>query len=267
MPTPLEILLDPISLMIVVMYATLMLWEAIAPARKLPIVKGWKVRALTAFVVFFYLSTYLPLLWNGYLAQHQLFDLSQFSILSTTLIGLAVIELGIYIWHRTMHSSKLLWRMFHQMHHSAERLDSYGAFYFSPLDMIGWTALSSLCLTLLVGLPAQAATNVILFTTFFAIFQHANINTPRWLGYFIQRPESHTVHHATDIHFNNFSDLPVFDILFGTFKNPKTYKHETGLFPGASAQIVDMLLMRDLQENSDVSTNNKNTISAQNQIA
>jgi sterol desaturase/sphingolipid hydroxylase (fatty acid hydroxylase superfamily) len=34
--------------------------------------------------------------------------------------------------------SNILWRIFHQMHHSAERLDTYGAFYFSPYDMIGF---------------------------------------------------------------------------------------------------------------------------------
>ncbi|MCK7498219.1 MAG: hypothetical protein MZW92_51875 [Comamonadaceae bacterium] len=32
------------------------------------------------------------------------------------------------------------------------RIDSFGAFWFSPLDMVGWTVLFSLCLTLGVGL-------------------------------------------------------------------------------------------------------------------
>ena len=30
---------------------------------------------------------------------------------------------------------------------SAERVDSFGAFYFSPLDVVGWTVLASLTLT------------------------------------------------------------------------------------------------------------------------
>tara|TARA_B100000965_G_scaffold386184_1_gene388202 strand:+ start:1134 stop:1253 length:120 start_codon:yes stop_codon:yes gene_type:complete len=33
-----------------------------------------------------------------------------------------------------------------QMHHSAEVVDSIGAFYFSPLDMIGFTLLGSISL-------------------------------------------------------------------------------------------------------------------------
>lgn len=128
-----------------------------------------------------------------------------------------------------MHSSPLLWRVFHRTHHTANRLDTYGAFYFSPMDMVGWTVLASLCLTLVVGLSAQAATAVLLITTFFSIFQHANIKTPRWLGYIIQRPESHTVHHAEGIHRFNYSDLPLFDIVFGTFRNPLGFEYRVGL--------------------------------------
>ena len=41
MPTPIEILLDPISLGVLALYAALVLWEALAPGRQLPKVKGW----------------------------------------------------------------------------------------------------------------------------------------------------------------------------------------------------------------------------------
>src|SRR5262249_61188680 len=40
MPTPIELLLDPISLVIIVLYAAMIVWEAIAPARPLPVVRG-----------------------------------------------------------------------------------------------------------------------------------------------------------------------------------------------------------------------------------
>ncbi len=143
-----------------------------------------------------------------------------------------------------MHTNNYLWRMFHQMHHSAERLDTYGAFYFSPLDIAGWTALGTICFSVILGLTPQAVTITLLVTNFFSIFQHANIRTPVWLGYIIQRPESHTVHHAKGIHGFNYSDLTLFDMLFGTFRNPSTYKHETGFYEGASARIKDMLLFR-----------------------
>jgi sterol desaturase/sphingolipid hydroxylase (fatty acid hydroxylase superfamily) len=251
MPTPIEILLDPVALTVFAVYAALMLWEALAPARALPAVPGWKARGLAAFAVYFFLSSYLPLLWSEQLVRFQLADLSALGTWGGAVAGLLVMEAGIYAWHRSLHTSPLLWRSFHQMHHSAERLDSYSAFWFSPLDMVGWTVLGSLCLTLLVGITPEAATLVLLATTFFSIFQHSNVRTPRWLGYLVQRPESHSRHHARGVHAGNYADLPLFDMLFGTFHNPRDFAPQTGFYQGASARVGDMLRWRDVSHPAD----------------
>ena len=123
------------------------------------------------------------------------------------------------------------------------------AYWFSPLDMVAWTLLPSVILTIL-GVPPAAATMTILIVSFLSTFQHANVRTPRWLGYLVQRPESHTVHHARGIHRHNYADLPVFDLLFGTFRNPRRHEHETGFWHGASARVTDMLLLRDVSSPS-----------------
>lgn len=246
MPTPIEILLDPLSLIVIAMYVGLIIWEAVFPARQLPYVKHWKLKGLFSFAVFFYLSSYLPLLIDPILGEYQLVDLSATGTWGGALIGILIYEFGLYLWHWAMHKSDFLWKTFHQMHHSAERMDTYGAFFFSPMDMIGFTVLGSLCFALLVGLSPEAITGVLLMTNFLAIFQHANIRTPQWLGYIVQRPESHAFHHARGIHRHNYSDLPVFDILFGTFTNPKEYEHEAGFYHGASEKVSDMLLFRDV---------------------
>ncbi len=248
MPTPMEIILDPISLIVIAMYIGLMIWEAFFPAQQLPTIKNWKLKGLSAFAVFFFLSSYLPLIIDPYLEAFRLFDLSFLGATGGTVVGLLLYEFGIYVWHRSMHSSNLLWRTFHQMHHSAERLDTYGAFFFSPLDMIGFTLVGSVCFALLIGITPKAITAVILLTNFFAIFQHANIKTPYWLGYLIQRPESHNFHHAKGIHRYNYSDLPLFDMLFGTFYNPQSYEHETGFYQGASDKIREMLLFKNISD-------------------
>ena len=246
MPTPIEILLDPISLGVLALYGALMLWEALTPGRTLARVKSWIPRAMASFAVYFYLSSYLPIIWDGYLAEYQLFDLSGIGTLAGAGIGVLVYELLVYGWHRALHQSDFLFRSFHQMHHSAERMDTYGAFYFSPLDMAGFTLLGSLSLSLIVGLSAQAVTVFLFVTMFLGIFQHTSIKTPQWLGYFVQRPESHTIHHGKGLHKYNYSDLPIFDILFGTFRNPKGYEMDTGFYDGASAKVVDMLLWKDV---------------------
>ena len=245
MPTPIEILLDPISLSTIAIFAGLVLWERIAPAAKLAESRAWPLRGIIAFFVFLYVSTYLPLLWGEYLAPLQLFDLSGVHPALAAAAGVLLFELFIYWWHRTMHETNVLWRIFHQMHHSAERLDTFGAFYFSLMDIAGFTLLSSVALVVL-GLSPQATTVVILITTFLSTFQHTNVRTPQWLGYFLQRPESHSVHHAKGIHAFNYSDLPVFDLLFGTFRNPKLRETESGFYDRASERVVDMLLFKDI---------------------
>lgn len=246
MPTPLEILLDPISLAVMGIYALLFIWESLFPGRKLPKMKFWVLRGIVAFFCYFFLASYLPLLWDNHLARYQLFDFTGYNPVLTSIAGVLLYELGIYTWHRTMHGNDRLWRMFHQMHHSVERIDIPSAFYFSPLDMIGWTVIGSLSFALIMGLSPQATTIVLLTLNFIGMFQHANIKTPRWLGYIIQRPESHSIHHAKGIHAHNYSDLPIFDIIFGTFKNPKDFEAESGFYPGASSQVVDMLTFKDL---------------------
>lgn len=246
MPTPIEILLDPISLSALAIFAGLIAWEALFPARRLPRVRGWQLMGLASFAVYFYLSSYLPILWDGYLARFQLFDLTGLGTWGGALAGLLVYELGAYWYHRSMHRFDFLWRGLHQMHHSSERLDTYSAFWFSVPDMTGWTAVGSLMLVLVVGVNAQAATIILLTVFFAAVLQHANIRTPRWLGYFIQRPEQHSVHHGRGIHRYNYADLPIFDLVFGTFRNPEGFNPETGFYDGASRRVLDMHLFRDV---------------------
>jgi sterol desaturase/sphingolipid hydroxylase (fatty acid hydroxylase superfamily) len=245
-PSLVEVLLSPASWVVFGLYAALILWEAIAPARKLPAIRAWRFRGLVAFAAYFLVSTYLPYLWSEQFARFQLLDLTGLGTWGGALAGLFTYEAGAYLWHRSMHGTDALWRSFHQMHHSAERFDTFGAFWFSPLDMAGWTTLASVCLTLVIGITPEAAMIVLYAITFCGIFQHANVRTPRWLGYFIQRPESHSYHHERGVHGRNYADLPVFDLLFGTFHNPAGFAAENGFYEGASSRIGEMLLMRDV---------------------
>jgi len=245
MPTPLQILLDPVSLAVLGIYVALILLEALFPARPLPAIKGWKTRGLVVFVVYFFGSSYLPLLWGESLARFQVFNLEAMNPFAAAAIGVLIYEFLVYAWHRAMHHSHWLWRSFHQMHHSAERVDTFGTFYFSPLDIVGFTALSSLALTV-VGLPPTAVTYYLYFTMFLAVIQHTNVRTPQWLGYIVQRPESHSVHHGRGVHHYNYSDLPLFDILFGTFHNPKSFDGQVGFFEGGSKQVLPMLAGKEI---------------------
>ncbi len=248
LPTPLQILSDPASMIVIGIFLFLMIAEELFPGRKLPVIKFWRIKGITAFVIYFFLSSYLPLFWNEYLANYQVFDMTVLGHYWGAVVALLIYEFGVYVWHRSMHKSNLLWRVFHQMHHSAERVDTYGAFFFSPADMIGFTFLTSLALVWIGGFTPQATTYAIYAATFLAVIQHTNIKTPQWMGYIFQRPESHSLHHAKGVHAWNYSDLPLFDILLGSFRNPKDFVEETGFYNGASSKIGDMILCKDINK-------------------
>jgi sterol desaturase/sphingolipid hydroxylase (fatty acid hydroxylase superfamily) len=247
MPTPLELLQDPFTLALLAAFAALALWERLAPGRPLARVPGWTARALLSFAVYFLLSSYLPLLWADTLAPLQLADLSRWPAWAAVPAAVLAVEAASYALHRALHRYTPLWRLCHQMHHSAERVDAVGAFWFSPWDMVAFTLAASLALVV-VGVSAQAATWALLIITWLTIFQHANVRTPRGLGWLVQRPEMHALHHARGIHHFNYAELPLFDLAFGTFRNPGGYEHETGFWQGASARVLDMLLLRDVAE-------------------
>lgn len=207
----------------------------------------WRSRALAVTVAIFFFSGEVAALWGRLLDDHHLFDLSGLGAIGGALVGILVYECMHYAYHRAAHQWNWLWRAGHQMHHSAESLDAFGAYYLHPFDAAMFTTWNSLVFVPLLGLGVDSAVIGAAFLTFNAMFQHANIATPHWLGYLVQRPESHNIHHNRGIHRYNYANLPVIDMLFGTFRNPRELDSiECGFYPGASGRIAEMLLGRDV---------------------
>jgi sterol desaturase/sphingolipid hydroxylase (fatty acid hydroxylase superfamily) len=238
--------MDWVLISIPTVFFSFIAYDSFRPARGYVRVNGWVLKGVASFVVYVALSTALPFLWDEWLGAHRLIDATALGTWAGAAVGFLTLEVFVYAWHRAIHGNDFLWRWFHQMHHSAERIDAAGTFYFSPADMFGWTLLGSLALVWAVGITPEAAVVTNLAVTFFAIFTHANIRTPKWLGYVVARPEMHAVHHERGSHSHNYCDIPLIDMIFGTYSNPKTFDGEGGFYDGASSRVVDMLLGRDV---------------------
>lgn len=219
--------------------------------RRFDATRFWRLRALlvTAGIIAF--STAVGLFWGRVFGDLSLLDGARLGTVGGAVVGILVYELVHYAYHRLAHRSEFLWRAAHQMHHSAESLDAWGANYSHPVDTFFFATWPSLVFFPLLGLNPAAASLGVAFVAFNAAFQHANLRTPRWLGYVIQRPESHSVHHERGVHAWNYSDLPLWDMVFGTFRNPAEMSREVGFYKGASARIPAMLLGRDVSEPSE----------------
>lgn len=228
------------------MFGVLALIDYFGRGHKLAAVANWRLLGTISMLSYFAILTYAPLLWDSLLGQYRIIPADQLPLWLQVVGGLFFYELGVYWWHRTMHASDWLWRHTHQLHHSAERVDIWGAFWFHPLDSAAWALLGSLALVWLFGVSAEAGLIINVLGTFPAMFQHLNIRTPQWVGYFLQRPESHSIHHQRGVHAYNYGDLPIFDILFGTFRNAKEWQEEAGFHEGSTRQIGEMLAFRKI---------------------
>ena len=221
-------------------------WDVLRPHRPLVAPRHWRPLALVVSAASFLLSLKVGELWGVVFAGPSLVDGAVLGTWGGAAAGILVYELVHYWYHRAAHRFDWLWRAAHQMHHSAESLEALGAYYAHPLDTVLFTTWSSLVFFPVLGLGPEAGALAAAFLAFNAVFQHANIRTPQWLGYLIQRPESHGVHHERGLHRYNYSDLPLWDAVFGTFRNPVRWEGEAGFHDGASSRVAEMLIGRDV---------------------
>ena len=219
--------------------------ERLKPGRIWPKVPGWWSRALllTAVQVG---SVYLAgLTYDRWIGAYRPWSADGLGLMGGAAVGYLVHTFVYYWWHRWRHEVPFLWRWFHQVHHSPQRIEVVTSFYKHPFELIANSILSGAILYLLVGLSPKPAAYAVLLTGLAELFYHWNVPTPHWLGYVVQRPESHCVHHQEHLHTYNFADLPLWDMLFGTFKNPKQFVARCG-FGEDELKLKEMLLGADV---------------------
>src|SRR6266478_9094594 len=221
--------------------------EKFWPAMELPRVRAWWPRVLLINAIQFGITVLAGATWNRWLDGASLFDLRDYlPAWTSALLVYTFSTFVFYWWHRYRHESQFLWRTLHQIHHSARRLEILTSFYKHPVEIWINSVLSSLIVYPLFGGSVRAAAYYTVLIAVGEFFYHWNINTPSWLGYVFQRPESHRVHHQVRHHTNNFADIPLWDILFGTFKNPRKFRGRCGYESWREDRFEDMLAFRDV---------------------
>ena len=242
-------IIDKLTLLVIPAFLVL---DLFIQKRQYAKTKYWRLRGLVVTVGIVLFTGQVAILWGNLYQDFHLLDMSTTNLLIQITTALVAYEFFHYWYHRAAHQWQWLWQASHQMHHSAESLDAFGANYIHPIDAAVFTTIASLVFFPLLGVSIEAAVIATFFLIFNAMFQHANISTPHWLGYLIQRPESHNIHHGKEVHHYNYADLPVLDMLFGTFENPKALANtECGFYPGASSRIIEMLLFKDVTRPDD----------------
>lgn len=233
-----------IILIVVVADMLLFILEQITPNTVLPKVSGWYLRCILLNSAQALVVLLGGISWDHWLQAFSLFDLSSTAISIQIITGYLVITFVYYWWHRARHEHPLLWRLCHQTHHSPTRLEVITSFYKHPIEVLINGVLSSTLLFSLLGLAPKAAAIVVLITGIAELFYHMNLKTPHWLGYVFQRPEMHRIHHQRGVHRSNYSDLPIWDMLFGTYANPEVINVDVGFSKQGENRFRDLLLAR-----------------------
>lgn len=227
------------------MLAILIVAERVHPVRTFEDVPGWRLKCVLFMPVLVGIAAAVPYVLSR-LLDVSLLPGDRLGLAGGTLAGIVISELVVYWAHRLHHRVPFLWRWIHQLHHSAERVDVFGAAYFHPFEILEGAVVGFLLFDVVLGLVPEATFLAILWQAWNGVFQHGNIRTPAWLGYFVQRPEAHALHHQRGVHDYNFANLPLWDIVFGTFRNPVAWQGTAGFYSGASRETLPMLLGRDI---------------------
>ena len=238
---------DLIGLLVPLTYLAMLAVETVRPARRFPPRRGWRWLGIAFLVAIGTVSTIVPLLLPvDWLAAHRWLDGTRLGIVGGTLVGWLVLSGISFAWHRASHAWTPLWRAGHQLHHSPQRVDISGSTLFHTVEMVVQLLLQLFATIVVLGLDPIAAALVAYIAAFHGFFQHWNVRTPRWLGVFIQRPEAHCEHHRLGVHANNYGDLPLWDMLFGTFRNPAGFAGDCGFAAPADRRMLAMLAFADV---------------------
>ncbi len=211
-------------------FGALMLWEWLAPRRRLAVGRRsrWpsNLGILAVDIVAVRLLVPTAAVGVALTASDRgwgLFSLAGVPSWAAILFGVIALDLVIYVQHCVFHHVPLLWRL-HRMHHADLDIDVSTGVRFHPLEILISLAIK-IAAVVVLGVPAVAVLIFEVLLNATSMFNHSNIALPprfepiaRW---FIVTPQMHQVHHSieraeTDSNFG--FNLPWWDRLFGTYR-------------------------------------------------
>jgi len=158
--------------------------------------------------------------------------------------GFLLFDFLAYWTHRWAHTVPVFWR-FHQVHHSTRHLDWVSGFRAHPLDGIFIAPIIVLFIAAGIDNRITGALAIIQFLV--GLGAHLNVRfrlRPLWPV--VMTPEFHHWHHELrpEAHSTNFSIfLPVWDIVFGSYRMPRNERPEHYGIPGPMPDgIVQQLI-------------------------
>ena len=246
------------TLLTIIVTIIFLVAERIFPGRELPNSKGWYFRVLlvNAFQVGITFAT--NKLWFTWLSGPSVFQLASWNMPALEgFTGWLISTFFFYWWHRIRHANGF-WIIFHQVHHSPSRIEALTSFYKHPVEILADSFLIALLMYPLLGSSLAGAFWLNFFAATGEYFYHSNIRSPKWMKHFIQTPELHSIHHELGVHKHNYSDLPLWDKLFGTYKDTDEFAEHCGFPRNNERKLWEMMMFKDVYNDKDPDSGKKN---------
>ncbi|ODC03988.1 hypothetical protein BFW38_11015 [Terasakiispira papahanaumokuakeensis] len=141
-----------------------------------------------------------------------------------------IYSFGNYWMHRIKHQSQWLWHYVHTFHHMPQHMDTRVSLFRHPSEMLFNSIYLITLGQLIFNVSLEAAALALVIEGSLEAFHHSNIRLPRILrplGYIIQTPEMHLVHHQRGWHRSNYSPF-LWDTVFGTVSFPSNDEMPVG---------------------------------------
>ena len=161
----------------------------------------------------------------------QLFNIPSYLAI---IIGVLLIDIFMYWWHRINHEWRFLW-YFHKFHHVDTKLNSTSALRFHAGELLLSYVTRIIAFSLLgISLSAILVHSLLFFPII--VFHHSNLKiSERWdlfFRRFIVTPRMHRIHHSvikSETNSNYSSVLPYWDKLFRSYVKKPSKPIEFGI--------------------------------------
>jgi sterol desaturase/sphingolipid hydroxylase (fatty acid hydroxylase superfamily) len=218
--------------------ALMAIWERIAPRRPLNTPKKIRWFANLGLVSIDTLAVrlLLPIQAVGialFAENHGWGFLNNISLpyWMAVVIGVAALDLVIYLQHVLFHHIPAFWRL-HGVHHTDLDFDVTTGIRFHPIEILLSMGIK-MAAVIVLGASAVAVVIFEVFLNATSLFNHGNVILPgridRLLRLIVVTPEMHRVHHSVVIkeHTSNFGfNFPWWDRLLGTYRAQPAAGHE-----------------------------------------
>ena len=153
----------------------LMLLERLFPDQTLPVVRNWWSRVV--IVNAFQLGVILLAMftWDRWFLDWQAFKFDTWPAPIAGFLSYFLVTFVFYWWHRWRHNIPILWLIFHQVHHSPQRIETITSFYKHPLEIICNSLIIGTLNYLILGISFEAASWSMLYASLGEYFYHMNI--------------------------------------------------------------------------------------------